>query len=673
MIPTINGMKLNKIGVVGSGQIGPDIALHFAKSLSPFGTKVVVVDVAREALDQGLARIRKKLEKGLQKGVFHREQVDAMLGSLVFTEDYRELKGAELVVEAATENQPVKKKIFGMVEELCAEDAILTSNSSHMEPERIFEDMKNRARCLVTHYFFPAERNMLVELIPHPATPADLMDGMMRFYESIGKIPVQVKSRYGYAVDPIFEGLLLACALIVERGEASVKVVDDVVRKALKQGVGPFTAHNLTGGNPLTRHGLDEMNERISGWFRSPASLNDLVASGQAWETASRGEEIEYDRGTAERIAAEIMGAYFGLSCEILAAGLIGPGDLERAVETGLAMIGPLTLMNRIGLERSLELVKTYAGNNPGFPVPAILVEQEASGTPWKIPVVFRKDYGDVAVVTIKRPRVLNALNDEVINQIEEIFLGVRSDDGISGAVLTGFGKKAFVSGADIKELAALKTPEEGEWMSLRGQKVLNLIENLGKPVICAMNGLAFGGGCEIAMACTARISRKGLKILAGQPEPKLGIIPGYGGTQRFPRWVGLENAWPLLRNANPISSARALEIGLICEEVEGDLLDAAIDLAGKASRGEVKLPAIRKDPIEIPETLPEVDLGHLSVKIDELISKAILDGAGTSLEEGLKIEAKVFGDCLLTEDMRIGMENFIKNGPRVKAEFVNR
>jgi enoyl-CoA hydratase/carnithine racemase len=192
-------------------------------------------------------------------------------------------------------------------------------------------------------------------------------------------------------------------------------------------------------------------------------------------------------------------------------------------------------------------------------------------------------------------------------------------------------------------------------------------------PVVTAPFGFTFGGGCEIAMACTARISWKGLKILAGQPEPKLGIIPGYGGTQRLPRWVGLKHAWPLLRTGNPISSNRALEIGLIYREVEKDLTGEAISLARAAAFGDVVLPAIQKDPLEIPGDMPDVDIGHLSRKIDELIQKAVLDGAGTTLEEGLKIEAKVFGECLLTEDMRIGMENFLKNGPRVDADFLHR
>jgi enoyl-CoA hydratase/carnithine racemase len=238
--------------------------------------------------------------------------------------------------------------------------------------------------------------------------------------------------------------------------------------------------------------------------------------------------------------------------------------------------------------------------------------------------------------------------------------------------VLTGFGTRAFVSGADIGMLAAQKTPEEAEAFCLKSMAVLNLIENLGKPVVCAMNGLAFGGGNEMAMSCTVRIASKGQKIFVAQPEPRLGIIPGNGGTQRLPRLIGMEKAWPMLRNANPISSAQAKEVGLIQEEVEGDLIERAIDWVKRILSGQTKVPSILKGPIPVPSTLPELDIGHLSRKIDSLIQRATLEGAKLTLEEGLKLEAKTFGECLLTQDMKIGIENFLKNGPRVNANFVH-
>lgn len=666
----ILGRTISKVGVVGSGNIGPDIALYFSKVLHRHGIPVVVVDIAEEALKSGEARVRGKIGRGVKTGAFKPEVAEAMTGNITWTSDYAQLAGADLVIEAATENRAVKAKIFEELEKVCPPTAILGSNSSHMEPEVIFEKTKHRKRGLVVHYFFPAERNIIVEIVPGRETSGEITDFLMGFYEEIGKAPIRVKSRYGYAVDPIFEGIFLASALMVAKGVASVKQMDAIVQRALGLGVGPFTAMNLTGGNPITQHGVAEMHEKIMPWFHSPRILEDQIKLGRSWETPQRGEDVVYSESVFRLVSDRIRGAYFGLVCEIIDAGIVAIGDLEMAVENALVVDPPFAMMNRMGVGKSLELVRAYAQEWPGFLVPKVLVKQADSGRPWDIPMVFREDRDGVAVVVIRRPKALNALNSQIMNQLRKVFTAIKEDTDIKGAVLTGFGVKAFVSGADIHELARLRTPEEGEAFALKGQEVLNLIDNLGKPVVCAMNGLAFGGGNELAMACQARIAYKGTRMLAGQPEPKLGIIPGYGGSQRLPRIVGMASAWPLLRSGNPVSSAEALAMGLIQEEVEGDIKAAGMALVKKLASGEVKPPAIERQPMKVPESLPEVDIGSLSRRTDEILKKAILGGAAMTLEEGLKHEARSFGECLLTKDMRIGMENFLKFGPKRSALF---
>ena len=669
---TLFGRTLRKIGVIGSGNIGPDIALHFSQNLHPYGVSVVVVDILQAALDSGLKKTESKMAKAVEKKVFRKEESDAILKNMLFTTDYGTLSDADMVIEAAFERMDVKQRIFDQCQEVCPKTTLFASNSSHMVPEEIFQKMNDRRRCLVLHYFFPAERNMLLEVVPGKDTDPALTEYLMKLYEFIGKAPIRVKSRYGYAVDPIFEGIFLAAALTVEEGVVDIKQADAIAQKALRMGVGPFTAHNLAGGNPITQHGLNEMHSKIMPWYRSPRILNEQVKSGKPWETPGKGEAVHYPPKVHEEVSKKLLGAYFGMVCEIVGSGVASIGDLEMAMEVGLALAPPFAMMKEIGIKKALELVEAYAKGNKGFTVAKVLAHQASSGEDWKIPLVLREDKGDIAVVKIRRPRVLNALNQDVFDQLGEAFAAIQKDPKIRGAVLTGFGTRAFVSGADIGMLAAQKTPGEAEASCLKNQAPLSLIENLGKPVVCAMNGLAFGGGNELAMTCTARIARKGQKVFVGQPEPRLGIIPGAGGTQRLPRLVGMENAWTILRTGNPISSAQAKEIGLVWQEVEGDVVQAAIELVKKNLSGEVQIPSIRKDPIPVPPKLPEVDIGHLSRKIDSLIQKAVLGGAKATLEEGLKLEAKTFGECLLTQDMRIGMDNFMKNGPRVNATFVH-
>ena len=666
----IYGRSIKKVGVIGSGNIGPEIALYFSKVLHKHGVPVIVVDIAEQALKSGEARIKGKIGRGVKTGAFQKDAAESMTANISWTTDYSQLKGADLVIEAATEDIGIKRKIFAELEKVCPDSAILASNSSHMEPEFIFEKAKHKNRCLVIHYFFPAERSIIVEIVPGKDTAPEVEGFLMSFYELIGKAPIRVKSRYGYAVDPIFEGIFLAAAFLVEKGLGTVKQIDTMAQRALGQGVGPFTAMNLTGGNPIIEHGLHEMHDKIAPWFKLPAILKSQLASGKSWDTPTRGEEISYSESTYERVADYLGGAYFGLVCEILDSGIVSLSDLEMAVESALVIKAPFQMMNKMGVEKAHELVKAYAQEWPDFFVPEVLVKQTKSGKPWDIPLALREERDEIAVITLRRPKTLNALNSTVMSQLEGIFKAIKNDDQIKGAVITGFGTKAFVSGADINELASIRTPEEGEALSSRGQKVLSQIENLGKPVICALNGLAFGGGNELAMACTARIAKKGLAFLCGQPEPRLGIIPGFGGTQRLPRIVGLANAWPILRTGFPVSSQEALEMGLIYEEVEGDMKEAGISFARKVISGEIKVPPIKIEPLEVPDSLPEVDIGHLSRKIDEIMKRAILEGSRMTLEEGLKHEAKTFGECLNTKDMRIGMENFMKFGPKRNAEF---
>src|SRR5690348_7809273 len=180
--------------------------------------------------------------------------------------------------------------------------------------------------------------------------------------------------------------------------------------------------------------------------------------------------------------------------------------------------------------------------------------------------VVYDKK-GPVAYVTLNRPKVMNALNKATINELRASFEDARDDSAVHGVILTGAGEKAFAAGADITEIAN-NTAVEAEEATRRGQALTDLIENLGKPVIAAVNGFALGGGCELAMACTIRIAAESAKF--GQPEVKLGVMPGYGGTQRLPRLVGKGRALQLILSGEVINAQEAYRIGLVNEVVPG-------------------------------------------------------------------------------------------------------
>src|SRR5712671_255970 len=254
--------------------------------------------------------------------------------------------------------------------------------------------------------------------------------------------------------------------------------------------------------------------------------------------------------------------------------------------------------------------------------------------------VLYEKK-GAIAYVTVNRPKVLNALNTPTWTDLRTAFEDAKNDATVRGVILTGAGDKAFIAGADISELARA-TALEAEQSSRFGQGVLDLIENLGKPVIAAVNGFALGGGCETAMACTIRIAVDTAKF--GQPEVTLGLVPGGGGTQRLPRLVGKGRALQLILSAEMINAQEAYRIGLVNEIVP------AADLLTRAEA------ILRKIASNAP----------IAVKF---ALTAVNKGLETSQDEGLLLEASYFGLCAATEDKKEGTSAFLeKRAPQFRG-----
>src|SRR5271154_4999939 len=260
------------------------------------------------------------------------------------------------------------------------------------------------------------------------------------------------------------------------------------------------------------------------------------------------------------------------------------------------------------------------------------LAETEPAATLGLANVLYQKKDG-IAYVTVNRPKVLNALNTPTWADLRTAFEDARDDATVRGVILTGAGDKGFIAGADIGELAHA-TAIEADRSSRFGQEVLDLIENLGKPVIAAVNGFALGGGCETAMACTIRVAVESAKF--GQPEVTLGLVPGGGGTQRLPRLVGKGRALKLILSGEMVGAQDAYRMGLVDEIVP------AADLIPRAE-------AILK---KIGSNAP------IAVR---LALEATNKGAETSLAEGLLLEASYFGLCAATEDKKEGTSAFLE------------
>jgi enoyl-CoA hydratase/carnithine racemase len=249
---------------------------------------------------------------------------------------------------------------------------------------------------------------------------------------------------------------------------------------------------------------------------------------------------------------------------------------------------------------------------------------------------------GPIAIIIVNRPKVLNALNSQTMDELRRAMLSFRYDDSVRAVVITGAGEKAFIAGADINELA-VQSPTSGRDHAMRGQHVLELIENLGKPVIAAINGYALGGGCELAMACTIRIAADTAKI--GQPEINLGLIPGYAGSQRLPRLIGAGRALELLLTGEQITAPEAHRLGLVNRVVPAaNLLAEARTLAAALAA---------KAPIAV-----------------RYIIDSVHKGLQMSFGDAQVFEATLFGLVASTEDMREGTRAFLeKRKPEFKGK----
>jgi enoyl-CoA hydratase len=255
--------------------------------------------------------------------------------------------------------------------------------------------------------------------------------------------------------------------------------------------------------------------------------------------------------------------------------------------------------------------------------------------------LLFEKRDG-IGFLTVNRPQKLNALNRQVLNELETCLRTVATDEEVRAVILTGAGEKAFIAGADISELAE-QTPLSGREMAARGQRLFDFIENLGKPVLAAVNGYALGGGCELAMACTLRVASESARF--GQPEVKLGIIPGYGGSQRLARLVGKGRALELILTGEPITAQEAYRIGLVNQVTPaGELRAAAESLARKT---------LANAPLAVRFAI-----------------EAVNHGLEMTQAEGQYLEANLFSLCCATEDMKEGTRAFLeKRAPKFSGK----
>ena len=652
------------VGVIGSGAIGPDLAYGFVSALANDPeSKVYLHDIKRDALDAGVERIMGYVNKGLARGKLHPKAAAAVQKKLVSTLTLSDLADCDYVLEAATEDLSIKQAILSQVESVVSDDCLIGFATSGLPRSRIAAGTKHPERCFVNHPFFPAWRAMPIEVVL--SDDEALSERMLATLRRLGKVPISTADVPCFAADDIFCNYCAEAARLFVEGVATPAQVDKIVNEAIGGG-GPFNVMDLTRGNLLNIKCLKLMQEAETGsdWFAPPAIFGDQANT--PWHDRNHPGDPSHDEATAKKVIDRILAVVMARTYFVADNEICALPELNWLTRNALGFrAGLLDLAEEYGVDYLHEICTDYAADNPGFHVPRSIADKKLPK--FRRNVRLERD-DEIAVVCINRPEVLNALNEQTMAELEEVFEQLGDDASVKGVVLTSYG--GALAGADIMELAALKTPEEAADKCRRGQGVLRRIETFGKPVVAAVNGAVLGGGSELSMACHARVVGKGL--ILGQPEVNLGIIPGYGATQRLPRLIGLERGVNLLRTGLTIKAKEACEWGWAIGEPVGDPVAGAKKALRAHIDGSAPLPAKDESPMTIPAELPAVDIGHRSLAIDLVLTNVIREGLAKPLKDGFEVEATGFAACKKTIDYDIGMTNFIQNGPRVPAVFMH-
>jgi enoyl-CoA hydratase / 3-hydroxyacyl-CoA dehydrogenase len=652
-----------KVAVIGSGSIGPDLAYGFLSAGARAGVTVLLHDIEQEALDAGVARIETYMGKARARGKLSAREAEAMRQQLVPTLEMQKLAGCVYVLEAATENLDTKRAILKELERVVGADCLVGFATSGIPRAQIAARATRPERCFVNHPFYPAWRSLPVEVVL--SEDAALGRRMLALLRQLGKVPIVTADVPCFAADDIFVNYCAEAARIVAEGLATPAQVDKVVDEAVGGG-GPFWVMDLTRGNPLNVHCLELMREAPTGgeWFAPPPIFEKQGTN--PWHPGGKPARRACSPEVARQVRDRILAVLLARTYFVVDRGICTPSDLNWLTRNALGFSpGLLDLAESLGGDEVHRLCTEYAAKHVGFEVARSIREKRLA--PFQRNLLLDRD-GDIAVVSVRRPEVRNALSEQTMRELDQAFAALAADPEVRGIVLTSF--DGALAGADITELAALEDVAACEASSATGQRVLDHIAASPNPVVAAVDGPVLGGGAELAMACHARVV--GPQLALGQPEVNLGIIPGYGGTQRLPRLIGVERAADVLRTGRTVSAREACAWGWATGGPAADVVAAAKDLVRRHLSGAVKVAPVDPRPMVVPERLPAVDLGHRSLAIDAIMVDVLVEGLKLPLSEGLRVESRGFGRCKTTVDMDIGMKNFTQNGPRVPAVFLH-
>jgi enoyl-CoA hydratase/3-hydroxyacyl-CoA dehydrogenase len=639
-----------EMAIIGAGAIGPDIG-YYVKSALP-GVKLFLVDVVEEQLKNAEVRIQNYVKKAIDKKKMKEERAKHVLENIIYTLDYGQIKNCDLVIEAATEKIPLKQSIFNRIEKIVRKDAIITSNTSSIPADRLFLNMKNPERATVSHFFAPAWRSLPVEVVAWRGAGQEVIDYLFWFFAVTGKAPIMTDNVICFMLDRIFDNWCNEAAYLLD--SASASQIDSAVEEFVY--AGPFYVLNMAKGNPI----IIETNtlQMEEGFHYRPAPIFGSV---EKWHTLRPSSKVKIPEDLKNNIRDRMLGILFSQSFDIIDRGIGTKEDLNFGCQVALGFKkGPFDIMRDLGEEEVNRIMRKFQEERAGFP---------QAKNPLSEYLDFKRhllvdEMDGVKIITIRRPQVMNAINEEINGEILSVLEEDLDNPSVKGFVIAGYGRDAFSAGADIGRFPDVLCNKDASVQFAKDcAKVQMFLDKMDKPVVAAVNGYALGGGLELAIRCHSMVAAK--NAVFQFPEITLGILPGLGGCiVPYRRWAhGAKLFHEMICLAKRITAQQALEIGMVTKIAEdySDMIRQALEEV-KNIQGKIK--RIPDGRIEIPEIIipdkPMAGKLPLSQEAVSITAKTIEDGVNAdSFNDALEAGYRGFAEIACSEAAKEGISAF--------------
>jgi enoyl-CoA hydratase / 3-hydroxyacyl-CoA dehydrogenase len=662
-------MFVSKAAVVGGGTMGGEIAQAIAAADIP----VVVKDIDQKFVDAAVEKARAvtegQLARLVKKEKLTQEQADARLaevmGQIVGATDYDEFGDVDFVIEAVPEKMAIKQAVFREIDAATPGHAILASNTSALSITEMGETTLRADKVVGFHFFYPASVMPLVEVVVGEETSQETATAAYNFAQAIKKQPIVCGEVPGFVVNKILMATIGEIWRAQEDNGLSLKAIDEAIAAAQVAPMGPFFLTDLLGLDTVL-HVAEHLNASYGESFYVHKGLQGLVADGKLG-AKSGGEGFFKDGeqtipGDAAPDAEELVAMFTSRAlieaCLLVEEGVCSVRDVDLGMMAGAGLdprrglLPPFWKADVEGLGKALETIeRLQEKHGERFEPPVLLKRLVAQGRlglesgqgfyPYPQPdegeqaeTVKLETRGEVAIAWLAN-LPMNAVSPAVIRDLGTVWERVKAADGVNAMVIASAVPVVFSAGADIKAFTAMDEASGADLIN-SGHALLRDLGQAPVATIAAVNSIAFGGGCEVAMACDVRIAAEA--AVFGQPEIKLGIIPGFGGTQRLPRLVGGNKALEMNLVGDAVLSEEALELGLVNRVVpDHELFEVALMWAKKLA------------------AQPPVAVG--------LIKTASNKG---DLDEGIEAEKQGFAAAFGSEDAKEGISAFLgKRSPK--------